>query len=288
MNTHIVESGDFSLKVVVQGTGKPLLIIGSTDYYYRIMPESIYSNFQCIYIDHRGFAACSRAPDIGDASLDIIADDIEFVCQSLELDTVAILGHSGHGYMAAYFAIRYPTRISSLVLSNISPSLSPEMQSKQFERWESEADETRKAYFAENITKLNDDIQSQPERKFVHMCHRLGAMRWFDFGFNELPLWEGFPTHTVVLDKLWGQVFTEISGDFYQALPAIPLLIIGSDHDFSIAPLECWQSIDFGLAQVELKQISRSGHTPMLEQPEHFLEALEWFIYRREINSTRE
>ncbi|KLN64988.1 alpha/beta fold hydrolase [Vibrio sp. VPAP30] len=280
MNTLIIESGDYSLKVIIKGAGKPLLIIGSADYYYRVMPESIYSRIKCIYVDHRGFSPCQRKPHTDDVSLDIIADDIDLICQSLELDTVAIFGHSGHGYMAAYFAIRYPTRISSLVLSNISPSLSPEMQTKQYDRWESQADETRKSYFAENIVKLNDDIQAQPERKFVHMCHRLGAMRWFDFVFNELPLWEGFPAHTVLLDKLWGQVFTEISGDFYQALPAIPLLIIGSDHDFSIAPLECWQSVDFGPAKAEFAMINHAAHTPMLEQPEQFLEALERFMSR--------
>ncbi|MEZ8098906.1 alpha/beta fold hydrolase [Vibrio bivalvicida] len=280
MNTLIIESGDYSLKVIIKGAGKPLLIIGSADYYCRVMPESIYSCIKCIYVDHRGFSPCQRKPHIDDVSLDIIADDIELVCQSLELDTVAILGHSGHGYMAAYFAIRYPARISNLVLSNISPSLSPEMQTMQFNRWESEADETRKAYFAENITKLNDDIQAQPERKFVHLCYRLAAMRWLDPNFDELPLWDGFPTHTVLLDKLWGLEFAQISTDFYQVLPEIPVLVIGSDHDFSIAPFDSWQSIDFGPAKAEFAMINHAAHTPMLEQPEQFLEVLERFMSR--------
>lgn len=269
-----IQSGHYHLKTIVRGSGIPLIIIGSADYYLRVIPTALFDHFQCVFVDHRGFAECDVIPNASDATLEAISADIKVVMDKLGIEKAWMFGHSGHALMATHFAVTFPQYVEGLVLANISPNLSPQMQALQFQRWEQEADEERKQVFERNFPLLARDIEQNPERKFVHLCHRLGAMRWYDPEFNELPLWEGFQTHTALLDKLWGEVFAEFDTAIYQQLPAVQVLMISGEKDFSIAPVSSWDQIDFGGAYMKLEIIAESAHTPMLEQPERFVKVM--------------
>lgn len=269
-----IQSGHYHLKAIVCGSGIPLIIIGSADYYLRVTPTALFDHFQCVFVDHRGFAECDVIPNASDATLEAISADIKLVMDKLGIEKAWMFGHSGHALMATHFAVTFPQYVEGLVLANISPNLSPQRQALQLQRWEQEADEKRKQVFERNFPLLARDIEQNPERKFVHLCHRLGAMRWYDPEFNELPLWEGFPTHTALLDKLWGEVFAEFDTAIYQQLPAVQVLVISGEKDFSIAPVSSWDQIDFGEADMKLEIIAESAHTPMLEQPERFVKVM--------------
>lgn len=277
---HTIQSEGFSLKVIEQGVGETLLIIGSADYYQRSMPESFFGHYHCVFVDHRGFAACHRKVDEYDVSLAQITQDIERVCCELNIRQCWILGHSGHAYMALDFTANNNDRIKGTILVGASPCLSKTMQALQFARWEADADENRKQIFNNNIIHLESDIQHDPERKFVHLCCRLSAMRWFDTNFDERFLWNDVPTHTAIFDKLWGNVFAEINILDYTTRITSPVLIISGSHDFSIAPPAAWLDIQPMFKSVEHVLINNSGHTPMLEQPEAFDKALQQFLKR--------
>ncbi|MDK9777984.1 MULTISPECIES: alpha/beta fold hydrolase [unclassified Vibrio] len=269
-----IQSGHYHLKIIVRGSGIPLVIIGSADYYLRVTPTALFDHFQCVFVDHRGFAECDVIPNATDATLEAISADIKLVMDKLGIEKAWMFGHSGHALMATHFAVKFPQYVEGLVLANISPNLSPQMQAFQFQRWEQETDKERKQVFERNFPLLARDIEQNPERKFVHLCHRLGAMRWYDPEFNELPLWEGFPTHTALLDELWGEVFAEFDTAIYQQLPTVQVLVISGEKDFSIAPVSSWDQIDFGEADMNLEIIAESAHTPMLEQPERFVKVM--------------
>ncbi|MCG7496420.1 alpha/beta hydrolase [Vibrio sp. Of7-15] len=280
--TSFIKSGHFSLKTIEsQQTvgGDTLLIIGSADYYHRVMPSNLSDHFHCIFVDHRGFAPCSQEVTSEDISLSQVTLDIAKMCDSYGIKKCWVLGHSGHAYMALDFAASYPDLILGIILIGASPNLSNDMQALQFARWNKEASSSRKHTFEQNINQLQSDIDTEPERKFVHLCRRLGAMRWFNAGFDEMPLWEGLITHTPLLDKLWGETFAELDISAYSSSIKSPVLIISGEYDYSIAPLNAWYNISPNFVDVRYQVIKNSAHTPMYEQPETFLNALLSFTH---------
>ena len=67
----IFERDGYQLKVEQHGIGPKLLIIGSVDYYKRVIPTRLHEHFTCLYLDHRGFAQT-----VNDKQNDIITLDI--------------------------------------------------------------------------------------------------------------------------------------------------------------------------------------------------------------------
>ena len=273
-STLTVDREGYQLQVKVDGQGTPLLIIGSARYYDRAIPQTLRQHFQCIFIDHRGFASSNHPPKANDISLKIISEDIEYIRQILGINQAMIMGHSGHAYMALDYAKRYPAHITKVVLCGASPNLSPDSHQAAERYWESNADELRKALFETDIGLLGSDIQSDPERKFIHICCRLRARRWADHAYDESWLWQGLTAHSALFDKMWGDVFANIDIEQYTSAIEVPVLILMGQKDFSIARPSEWLSLSRPFARQTLHIFEQSGHTPPLEEPERFTQIL--------------
>ena len=271
-NPLFVHRDNYHLQVEQHGTGPHLLIIGSVNYYKKVIPESLHNYFTCVYVDHRGFSKCDAVNPVEFVSLDTITRDIQAICDSLNLTKTSVLGHSGHAYMAMHFASHAKTKIEKLIVVGAAPSLSVDMQEKQFTHWSENASEQRKKLLDTSLARLESDIAKQPERKFAHICRRLGPMRWKDASFDELPLWDGVEMNTPLLDTLWGQIFRDI--ELTQFSSNLDATVINGELDFSIAPIEVWESIEGAFKSLQLIKLEDVSHTPMLEEPEKFIETI--------------
>ncbi len=97
-------------------------------------------------------------------------------------------------------------------------------------------------------------------------------MRWKDASFDELPLWDDVEMNTPLLDTLWGQIFRDI--ELTQFSSNLDATVINGELDFSIAPIEVWESIEGAFKSLQLIKLEDVSHTPMLEEPEKFIETI--------------
>ena len=67
----------------------------------------------------------------------------------------------------------------------------------------------RKHQFAHEIALLEQDLKKEPERRFVHMCIRMGAHSFYDFMFNATSMWDNVHPNMEIIDYLWGVAFAE-------------------------------------------------------------------------------
>ncbi|MEZ9398918.1 alpha/beta fold hydrolase [Vibrio splendidus] len=271
-NLLIVYRDNYQLQVERYGTGPHLLIIGSVNYYKKVIPESLHDYFTCVYVDHRGFSKCDASNPVESVSLDTITRDIQVICDSLNLTKTSVLGHSGHAYMAMHFASNTQINIEKLIVVGAAPSLSGDMQKKQFAHWSENASEQRKKLLDISMARLESDIAKQPERKFAHICRRLGPMRWKDASFDELSLWGDVEMNTPLLDTLWGEIFRDI--ELTQFSSSLDTTVINGELDFSIAPIEVWESIEGAFKSLQLIKLEDVSHTLMLEEPEKFVDTI--------------
>ncbi|MNO50753.1 Proline iminopeptidase [compost metagenome] len=273
-----IYSDGFELNYSVKGTGIPILVIGSSVYYPQLFSEDLYATFQFIFLDHRGFVKPPRTLQPEDYRLDKVLDDIETARQNLNLTNFILLGHSGHAFMALEYAKKYPNHVQKVVLLNSAPTNSKERQRQSFAFFNETASPERKRQFEMDIALLESDIQKDPERRFVHMCIRMGAQSFYDYTFDAAYMWEDVYTNMSIIDHLWGEAFGELN--LIQSLSKFnkPVFIGLGRYDYLVAPVSLWDSVDETYAHVKKVIFEHSGHNPMFEEPRTFDKELSKWI----------
>ena len=114
----VVETGSGPIEVAIAGEGQPLLSIhgglGGYDQGLHAARVVIGEGYKIIALSRFGYL---RTPIPKDSSPAAMADSLADLLDMLEIQSVAVLGSSSGGPSAIQFAIRYPERISALVLN---------------------------------------------------------------------------------------------------------------------------------------------------------------------------
>lgn len=232
--------------------------------------SDIKQKYQWVFVDHRGFAKPKRELRAEDSRLDAVLADIERMRTFLQLEDVTILGHSGHAFMALEYARTYPKQVRKVALFNTAPDNSEERQRKSESFFMETASLERKKRFEKDIENLPQDIDKDPERRFVHMCIRAEAKSFYQERPHAAALWDGVFTNMPIIDELWGNTFARI--DLLQRLADVrmPVYIGLGRYDYLVAPVSLWDAVDGLYPHVDKVIFEKSGHQPMLEEPEAF------------------
>ncbi|HMA22827.1 MAG TPA: alpha/beta fold hydrolase, partial [Gemmatimonadaceae bacterium] len=113
----MLEIRDVSLFVKVMGQGYPLLLMHGgpgLDYTTLSSLEPLADQFTLIFYDHRANGRSTGAAE--SMTWENLTADAEALRQSLGFDQWAVLGHSFGGQVALEYALRYPERVSQLLL----------------------------------------------------------------------------------------------------------------------------------------------------------------------------
>jgi proline iminopeptidase len=267
---------DVSLFVKVIGHGNPLLFMHGgpgLDHTTLSALEPLADEFTLVFYDHRCNGRSSGSVEsMTWANLTADADSLR---QTLGFDEWAVLGHSFGGHVALEYALRYPQRLSHLLLLDTAGDAwwpqqnAPEILRKRgyrrptveaacrFYNGQLEPDEVRPivmkflgAYFYH--------VRSLARPAAVRAAIRL-KMRpeAHVFGFGRLlPGW-------TVMDRL-----REIER---------PTLVLAGRHDFLFPP-EHQAILADRLRNARLEIIERAGHNPQDERPKEVLDVIRRFL----------
>jgi pimeloyl-ACP methyl ester carboxylesterase len=255
----------------------PALVIGSAVYYPRVFSQRLRRSLKLIFADHRGFARLTDGVPPSDFGLDAVLADMDLVRRHLGFDRIAVVGHSGHGYMALEYAKRYPGHVSHVVMIATGPSHSAAHNAATERYWQESVCPERKARLERDLEGLPAEIEAAPEKRFVAFCVRMGARSWYDHAFDAAPLWQGVHVNMPVFDHLWGEVFRDI--DIAQGLDQldVPVFLALGRHDYLVAPYATWEPYRSRFKDLTVRVFERSGHTPQLEESDLFdAELLRW------------
>jgi proline iminopeptidase len=278
-----VAAGRFRLGYRIEGTGRPAIVIGSSVYYPRVFSQDLRKHLRLVFLDHRGFAAPPGPVDRSEFALEKLVDDVERARQQLGLGRVAVIGHSGHAYMALEYAKKYPAHVSHLVMIAIAPDLSAASRAAAERHWNESVAPERKAAMHDNIRALpvEELAELKGREAFVRGYVRNGPRAWFDPRFDSTPLWEGVEINTDMFDYVWGEVFRDI--DIARGLETFdrPVLLALGRYDFLVAPPSSWDAVRPKFRDLTVRVFERTGHTPQLEEAALFdAELLGWMKAR--------
>lgn len=123
----VLERSGVRLAYEEAGAGSPpiVLVHGWTCSHAHFAPqfEHFRAGHRVVAVDLRGHGA-SDAPE-GDYSLAVLADDVAWLCEALQIEDAVVVGHSMGAALAVDLASRHPVLVSRLVLVDAAPIGAP-------------------------------------------------------------------------------------------------------------------------------------------------------------------
>lgn len=225
---------------------------------------------QLVYIDHRG-SGRSGEGDPARYTLDENIEDVDALRDYLGLERIAVLGWSYGGMVAQGYAIRFPERLSQLVLMATAPSYrfiadarriveergTPEQRQVCRALWEGAFESLEQLYEYYRVMGPMYATRFDPET-FEQGWHRgIRKIELLNLGFG------GFLR----------------TFDFTEELHRITCetLVLGGEEDW-ICPPEHSRIIAERIPRAHLKIFPKSAHNIPQDQPQEFLAAVRGFL----------
>jgi proline iminopeptidase len=268
------------------GEGQPIILLhGGPDFDHTyLLPDMdrLADSYRLIYYDQRGRG--KSAPETQPESVTIQSEmeDLEALCQYLQLNKVAVLGHSWGGLLALEYATRHPDSLSHLILLNTAA-----VSHQDFQVLRQGVRAKRAPYQNEMDTIAATAAYKEGDPDAVTNYYRLHFTAAFRYTENLNKLMKQMrPSfiQQVVLrsraieDHLYEQTWLVEDYDLFPALQQldIPTLVIHGDHDFIPAAIASHVAETIPGATFTLLQ--NCGHFSYIESPDGVRSALATFF----------
>ena len=269
---------DVSLYVTRMGAGDPIVLMHGgpgLDHTTLLALSPLARDHELIFYDHRCNGRSSGEPQT--MTWDNLTGDADALRATLGFERWTVLGHSFGGQVALMYALRYPERVSKLVLMDTAAEnwwaadhASRLLAKRGYRR--STVDAARH-FFGGDIDPRRIGITAMRFPYYSHLGIRdLAAMMRGGFRMKRRPSAhvEGFGR----LLKKWTVM------DRLHEIDAPTLVMAGRD-DFLFPP-ECQAILADRLPNATLEIIERAGHNPQHENPQAVIDAIRAFLNHEE------
>jgi proline iminopeptidase len=269
---------DVSLFVDTVGAGYPLLLMHGGpggDHTTMLNLRACADRCTLIFYDHRCNGRSTGVP-VGSMTWDNLTADADALRERLGYERWAVLGHSFGGHVALEYALRYPDRLSHLILLDTGAS----------SRWARENAPVvlaERGYDPATIELVRRWFSGQfKPSEMLPIFFRIGDAYAYDPSLRALLAlaihggwrWRPRPRALIYagrhLLKDWSVV--DRLGEI-----RVPTLVMAGRQDF-VFPPECQEELASGIPGARLRLVDRSGHNPHDEQPSEVMTAIRDFI----------
>ena len=268
---------DASLYVEVVGDGRPLLLMhgGPGLDHVSLTPfRELADRHTLVFYDHRCNGRSTGVP-VTSMTFENLTADADALREELGFERWAVLGHSFGGHVALEYVLRYPERVSHLILLDTAGDT----------RWSQEraADVLAGRGFSPATVAVARRFYSGriASKDFVRAVMRL--MPAYDHRFSLLRL------AREMLEGGWRQQMRPealiFGGQMMRGWSVmdrldeihLPTLVIAGHDDFLFPP-ESQAYLAAGIPNAQLRIIERAGHNPQTERPTETLAAIADFL----------
>jgi pimeloyl-ACP methyl ester carboxylesterase len=267
------------------GRGTPLLFVhgyGHNAHLWDWLVPDLADRYRVLALDSRGHGDSASDPEYRYHNA-AIARDVEAVVDHLQLDRVALVGHSQGGHACLRFAGRHPERMTRLVLADAGPDIpasrgggdppaSLRLLAPTFESVDDYAailaeiyprlDAKDRALLAEHSLRPTDDGRVCPklDARFLRRKSKRSARTRGDF---DREAW---------VEKENARIW------HYLERISCPTLVIHGEHSPLLAASTVRRMVDDALFDARAVAIPGAGHALMLDEPAAFRTALLAFL----------
>lgn len=257
---------------------KPVMVFihgwAGSSRYWRSTARAMAPQFDCLLYDMRGFGRSPLTPENRAATLargfelETFADDLAVLLDALGLTTIWINAHSMGASIAVFFANRYGDRLKQVVLTCNGVFDYDKKAFEAFYRFGRYVVMVRPAWLGK-IPLMPRFFMARFLHRPIPSAERQSFLQDFlDADFD------------IALGTIYTSVSkraTEVMPQAYQAL-TVPTLLVSGQYD-KITPAELGhQAATLNPEKITYVEIEKTGHFPMLEAPDAYLEAVRAFL----------
>lgn len=274
------------------GQGTPIIVLhGGPDFDHSyLLPEldRLSDSYHLIYYDQRGRGRSADGVQPDDVTLASDIADLEKVRQYYHLDSVVLLGHSWGTVLALEYALRYPDRVSHMILMNPAPASEADYKQLRNDWLEKRAaDMERRKAIAETAAYKEADPEAVTAYYRIHFKPALARSEDYEKLITRMQASfiqqgkGGIIKARAVESRLMTETWA-LSG--YNLLPklktvSIPTLVIYGDHDF--IPAATAEHITQAIPNARMVTLKDCGHFTYLECPVVVREQVDAFFAGR-------
>lgn len=264
----IAASAGADIHFTTRGRGPACIVLSAIGVvpYERMLPSLLDEHLQLVFVDPRGSGESTGDP--ADLSFDQLADDIDAVRVALNLDRVAVFGHSIVGALALEYAVRRPEHVSHVITVGLPPHGDMgEVSSTAIALFEQEASAERKAALQSNLAAINEST-TDGQAMLAYT-----PMRFYDPHFDAAHLFAGSSMKPAFLQHVFSTLVPEWRADVALPMLRAPLLLAQGRYDYA-SPAALWNDVLPSHLIATPHVFERSGHQPFVEEPEEFSRVL--------------
>ncbi len=268
---------DASLFVEVIGQGYPLLLMHGgpgLDHTSLLSLKPLSDQFTLIFYDHRCNGR-SEGADITTMTWENLTADAEALRQTLGFEKWAVLGQSFGGNVALEYALRYPQRLSHLILMDTggdqrwTSQNCPEILAKR--GYSAAAVEAARRFYSGQITP-SEFIPTFMKFSKAYFYHINLVSMAFEMIFGPRAVMRPEALIFGYTQMLKGWTVMDRLGEIQT-----PTLVSAGRHDFLFPP-EHQAILADRLPNAQLELFERSGHNPQMEQADEVIESIRRFL----------
>lgn len=245
------------------GHGQPLLILhglfGTLDN-WATLAKRLAEHYNVFLVDLRNHG---RSPHNEEHNYDAMADDVLRLVDDLQIPTPAIMGHSMGGKVAMKYALKYPTRLTKLIVVDIAPKAYPPHHDEIIDALQS-VDLSKATSRSEIDTQLAKSISSEDVRLFLMK----NLYRKEDNTF-------GWRMNLDALEKNYEHIAAAITAEVPFKKHA---LFIKGGRSGYIKQEDIYGSIEHLFTLVEVETIPEAGHWVHAEAPDKVYDLVTRFL----------
>jgi pimeloyl-ACP methyl ester carboxylesterase len=254
--------------------------------YWRSTAEALKQGFNCLLYDLRGFGR-SKEPALDGTyagsrpqitpqtawdryNLETYADDLATLLTELKLGSVYLNAHSTGASIAALFLNRYPEKAIKAILTCNGIFEYDEKAFSQFHQFGGYAVKFRPQWLAK-IPGIDRIFMARFLHQSIPKSERVSFLNDFLMANEAAAL---------------GTMFTAVSKQAAETMPQefaqlkIPTFLVSGEFDRIIPAAMGQQAADLNKPMIEFCVIPKTGHFPMLEDPDRYLRCVSQFLGR--------
>lgn len=274
------------------GQGTAIIVLhGGPDFDHSyLLPEldRLSDSYRLIYYDQRGRGRSADGVKPEDVTLGSDIADIEKVRQYYHLDSVVLLGHSWGTVLALEYALRYPGRVSRMILMNPAPASEADYKQLRNDWLEKRAaDMERRKAISDTAAYKEADPETVVAYYRIHFKPALARSEDYEKLITRMQASfirqgnAGILKARAVESRLMTETWA-LSG--YDLLPRlktvnVPTLVIYGDHDF--IPAATAEHITQAIPNDRMVTLKDCGHFTYLECAVADREQIDAFFARK-------
>jgi proline-specific peptidase len=281
-----ITSKGLKLYYEIEGEGQPLILLNGGPGFSHAYLQSLTAlkaDARLIFFDQRGTGRSDKA-DPRDYTVDANVEDVEQLRRELALDDFILFGHSWGGMLAQAYVLKYPARVSRLVLADTFSSAAdvnaalarmraavPEATRAVYVRYEQEG-------LYKDRDRYPDEYEAALDIAYEPVTLSVPAPEYLQDMFSKV----AYDVYRV----MWGEATEfKLTGTLAQfdAVPRlreirVPTLVIVGASDMPTIAMA--QETAGSIPGARLVVFEHSRHFPFIEEPDKFLTVMREFIHR--------